>query len=129
MGHWSEFVVTLYEAFFCVGLQWGAWNTLFQGESCGGEPGDGALERFSDKVMVVGAMTGPGVLPLIKVPHNVKINAAYYVPNVLKPLLEDGMAKLYGKDAWKGVVHHDAASLHAAMYTRAFAAELKTKRA
>ncbi|CAG7827731.1 unnamed protein product [Allacma fusca] len=85
-------------------------------------------ERFSDTVIVVGAMTGRGVLPLIKVKHNVKINAVY-VANVLKPLLEDGVAKLHGEDASKVFVYHDDASLHTARYTQAYAGELKTKTA
>ncbi|CAG7716889.1 unnamed protein product [Allacma fusca] len=82
---------------------------------------------FSEKMMIVGAMTGWGVLPLIKVPHNVKINLAYYVANVLKPLLEDGVAKMYG--ASNVFVHHDAAaaSSHTPRYTQAYPGELKAK--
>ncbi|CAG7717940.1 unnamed protein product, partial [Allacma fusca] len=54
-------------------------------------------ERFSEKMVIVGAMTGPGFLPLIMVHHHVKINLANYVTNVLKTLLQDGVAKLYGE--------------------------------
>ena len=77
--------------------------------------------------MVVGAISGRGVLPLIKVPQKVKINAAYYIDFFLKPLLEVHMPKLYGKDTSKVVIHHDAASSHTARLTQKYAKTLKNK--
>ncbi|CAG7817149.1 unnamed protein product [Allacma fusca] len=65
-------------------------------------------------MMIVGAMTGRGVLPLMNVPHNVKINLAHYMSNVLKPLLEDGVGKIYEEGASKDFVHHEAARAHTA---------------
>ncbi|CAG7827962.1 unnamed protein product, partial [Allacma fusca] len=53
--------------------------------------------RFSEKMMIVGAMTGRGVLPVMNVPHNVKINSAHHMANILKTLLEDGVGKIYGE--------------------------------
>lgn len=82
-------------------------------------------EKFADKIMVVGAMSGRGTLPLIRVPHNVKINAKYYIEKVLKPLLEIEVPKLYGEDTSKVFVHHDAASSHTARITAQYAAELQ----
>lgn len=84
-------------------------------------------EKFSDKFMVVGAMTGRGVLPLIPVRSNCKINSKYYVDNVLKRLLEVEVPKLYPNETHKVFVHHDAASSHTAKFTHAYAAELKEK--
>ena len=81
-------------------------------------------ENFCKKFMVVGAISGRGVLPLIKVPQKVKINARYYVDCVLKPLLEKVVPKLYGKDTPKVVVHHDAATSHTAKLTQAYAKDL-----
>ncbi|CAG7734714.1 unnamed protein product [Allacma fusca] len=69
-------------------------------------------ERFSDKVIVVSAMTGRDALPLIKVPHNAKINTAYYMDNVRKHIHEDGGAKLYGEDGSKDFLCRDSAISH-----------------
>ncbi|CAG7708374.1 unnamed protein product [Allacma fusca] len=84
-------------------------------------------ERFSDKVMVVSAMTGRDVLPLIKVPHNAKIITAYYVDNVLKHIHEDGGAKLYGEIALKVFLCHDSAILRTTRYRKPYAGDLNTK--
>jgi len=46
--------------------------------------------------MVVGALSGRGLLPLIKVPQKVKVTAKYFIDFVLKPLLEIHLPKLYG---------------------------------
>ena len=40
--------------------------------------------KFSDKLMVVGARTGRGVLHLIRGRTNAKVNSKYYVENILK---------------------------------------------
>ncbi|OXA41065.1 hypothetical protein Fcan01_23932 [Folsomia candida] len=45
-------------------------------------------EKFSEKIMVLGAITSRGVLHLIKVSQNTKISYARYVNDVLKPLLK-----------------------------------------
>ncbi|CAG7823521.1 unnamed protein product [Allacma fusca] len=82
-------------------------------------------KRFRERMMIVGAMTGRHVLPHIKVPHKVKINSEYYVANVLKPILADGVAKMYGTS--KCFVHHDATSSHTARCTQAYQGELKAK--
>ena len=54
----------------------------------------GKLEKFGKKFMVVGCITDRGVIPLIRVPKNVKINSGYYIEQVLKPLLEAEAPKL-----------------------------------
>ena len=77
--------------------------------------------------MIVGALSGRGVLPLIKVPRNVKINADYYIQHVLKPICEIHLPKLYPGELHKVFVHHDAASSHTAKKTDAYAKELKQK--
>ena len=59
--------------------------------------------------MVFAAMTGRGVLPLIRLPSKVKINAKYYIEKVLKPLLETELPKLYPNDLHRVLVHHDLA--------------------
>ncbi|CAG7836064.1 unnamed protein product [Allacma fusca] len=81
---------------------------------------------FSEKIMIVRAMTGRGVLPRIKFRRNVNINLAYYVANVLKPIRVDGVAKMYGEGA-SFIVHQDAASSHTARYKQAYPGELKAK--
>ena len=67
-------------------------------------------------------MTVRGVLSLIRVPPK-----DYYIEHVLKPLLESKVVKLYGEEACKVLVHHDAAPAHTANKTKAYAQELKTK--
>ena len=52
------------------------------------------LEKFGDKMMTIGAISGRGVLPLVRVPQNVKISAGFYIEKVLKPLLEVEVSKL-----------------------------------
>ncbi|CAG7722156.1 unnamed protein product [Allacma fusca] len=65
-------------------------------------------ETFGEKIMIGGAITGRGALPLFKVPHNVKGNSHYYVSDVLKPLLDVEGQKRYGEDTSNVYVHHDA---------------------
>jgi hypothetical protein len=74
--------------------------------------------------MVVGAISGRGTLPLIKVPQNVKINAKYYIDHVLKPILETHIPKLYPGETSKVYLHHDAASSHTARLTQAYAKDV-----
>ncbi|OXA43080.1 hypothetical protein Fcan01_21919 [Folsomia candida] len=45
-------------------------------------------KNFYKQFMAGGAMSGRGVLPLIKVPQKVKVSAKYDVDRVSKPLLE-----------------------------------------
>ena len=84
-------------------------------------------EKFCEKFMVVGALTGPGVLPLIRFPQKVKINSQYYIDDVLKPLLEVHLPKLYPGELNKVFVHHDAASSHTSRKTAQYAQDLKAR--
>ncbi|OXA42093.1 hypothetical protein Fcan01_23296 [Folsomia candida] len=84
-------------------------------------------ENFCNKFMVVGALSGRGVLPLIKVPQKVKVTTKYFIDFVLKPLLEIHVPKPYGKDTKKVIVHHDAASSHTALLTQDYAKDLKAR--
>ncbi|OXA42561.1 hypothetical protein Fcan01_23021 [Folsomia candida] len=58
-------------------------------------------ESYDSKFMVVGGMTGEGVLPLHRVLANVKINSTYYIDKVFKPRLEVQVTKLYGEEISK----------------------------
>ena len=127
-GQKSEFAVTLDEALFylqdCNGIRRICYvDSPEEVEKFVVEK----QERFGDKFMVVGARRGRGVLPLVKVPKNVKINAEWYIGRVLKPLLEVEVPKLYGEDTHKVFVHHDAASSHTAWITTAYAQDLKQR--
>jgi len=84
-------------------------------------------ESYGDKIMVVGAITGKGVLPLHRVPPNVKINSKYYINKVLKPWMECKIQKLYGEDTKNVIVHHDQASSHVSRETEAYAEDLKSR--
>jgi hypothetical protein len=67
--------------------------------------------------MIIGAVSGRGILPLIKVPSNVKINADYYIKHVLKPILEYEVPKKCPGELDKVFFHHDKASSHTAAKT------------
>lgn len=127
-GAKCEFVVSLDEAFFflndCNGTR----------KICYGKTKSDVekfvvekKEKFNDKFMVVGAISGRGTLPLFKVPQNVKVNARYYIDHVLRPLVEVYIPRLYGEDACKVFIHHDAATAHTAKITAAYAEEVKQK--
>ncbi|CAG7721373.1 unnamed protein product [Allacma fusca] len=84
-------------------------------------------ERFGGKMMVAGAMSGVGVLLLIRVPPKVKVNAQYYMDQVLRPLFEDGIAQLYDEDSAKVFVHHNAARSHTGRLTEQYAKDLQDR--
>ncbi|OXA46652.1 Transposable element Tcb1 transposase [Folsomia candida] len=128
-GGKSEFVVTLDEAWFylqdCKGDRKICYTEHREDVEKYVCP---KREKFGDKIMVVGAITGRGVLDLIKVPPNPKINSARYVSDVLKPLLEKELPKLYPTDYDKVFVHHDKASSHTATFTQQYAEDLEARR-
>ena len=83
-------------------------------------------ENFFKTFMVIGAITGRGTLRLIRVPKKVKVNAQYYIDDVLKPLLED-LPRLYPGELSKVKVHHDKATSYTARKTKAYATDLKAR--
>ena len=78
--------------------------------------------------MVVGALTGRGTLPSIRVPKNVKVSAQYYIDNILKHLLEQYLKYLYHNELYKVFVHHDKATSHTARLTREYIDNLQKKK-
>ncbi|UYV62812.1 SETMAR, partial [Cordylochernes scorpioides] len=81
-------------------------------------------ETFPKGFMVVGVMTGRGVLPLIKVPSKVKVNSEFYIECVLKPVIEQ-LKDLYPGKMDKVFLHHDKASSHTSNKTQQFLQEMK----
>ncbi|UYV68881.1 K02A2.6-like [Cordylochernes scorpioides] len=81
-------------------------------------------ETFPKGFMVVGVMTGRGVLPLIKVPSKVKVNSEFYIECVLKPVIEQ-LKDLYQGEMDKVFLHHDKASSHTSNKTQQFLQEMK----
>ncbi|UYV66540.1 TIGD6 [Cordylochernes scorpioides] len=81
-------------------------------------------ETFPKGFMVVGVMTGRGVLPLIKVPSKVKVNSEFYIECVLKPVIEQ-LKDLYPREMDKVFLHHDKASSHTSNKTQQFLQEMK----
>lgn len=75
--------------------------------------------------MVIGAMSGREPLPLMKVPAKVKINAERYIVDVLRPLVEKEIPKLYPGEEEKVYIHHDKASSHTAKKTQQYAERVK----
>ncbi|UYV76694.1 hypothetical protein LAZ67_14001786 [Cordylochernes scorpioides] len=82
------------------------------------------MEELSEGFMVVGVMTGRGVLPLIKVPSKVKVNSEFYIECVLKPVIEQ-LKDLYPGEMDKVFLHHDKASSHTSNKTQQFLQEMK----
>ncbi|UYV83098.1 TTC26 [Cordylochernes scorpioides] len=81
-------------------------------------------ETFPKGFMVVGVMTGRGVLPLIKVPSKVNVNSEFYIECVLKPVIEQ-LKDLYPGEMDKVFLHHDKASSHTSNKTQQFLQEMK----
>ncbi|UYV70322.1 hypothetical protein LAZ67_7002518 [Cordylochernes scorpioides] len=81
-------------------------------------------ETFPKGFMVVGVMTGRGVLPLIKVPSKVKVNSEFYIECFLKPVIEQ-LKDFYPGEMDKVFLHHDKASSHTSNKTQQFLQEMK----
>ena len=84
-GEKSEFIVTLDEALFnlqdCSGKR---KNYFSKDKNESEEFMFEKKEKFARQNMVVGAISGSGVLSLIKVPQKVKVNAQFYTEHILK---------------------------------------------
>ena len=73
--------------------------------------------NFPKVFMIVAALTGRGTLQIIKAPKYTKINSQFCVSNVLKPLFEKYLPKLYKNEIHKIFFHHDKATSHTSKYT------------
>lgn len=77
--------------------------------------------------MIIGAISGQGVLLHMRVPPNVKINSERYVEDAFKALGMTHLLKLYPGEEGKVYIHHDAAFPHTAKKIQAYAEEVKEK--
>ena len=84
-------------------------------------------ENFCDTFMVVGALTGRGTLPLIQVPKNVKVNVEWYVKEVVRPLLEVHLRRLYPGEWDKMRVDHGRDPSHPAFVSQLYALDLEER--
>lgn len=84
-------------------------------------------ENFAPKIMVAGILTGRGVLPLMKVPEKIKINADVYIDYILRPMVEIELPKLYPGELSKIFIHHDKAPSHTSKKVAIYAKEIKDK--
>jgi [histone H3]-lysine36 N-dimethyltransferase SETMAR len=127
-GQRSEFAVTMDEAWFYLENCKGS-RRIYYSSSKKTDPEYGVqkIEKFSEKFMVVGALTGRGPVPLVKVPGNVKVNSQYYIDEVLKPILEVHVAALYPGETEKVFIHHDKASSHTSKETARYAEDLRSR--
>jgi len=71
-------------------------------------------DNFVKTFMLVGAISGRGFLPLIKIPSQVNDNADYYICHVLEPIFTIHIPKLYPGELDKVFVYHDMATSHTA---------------
>ena len=78
------------------------------------------IPRFQSaaSVMVWGAVSRRGKLPLVFIEKNVKINAAYYKTEVLEKVVASALRYLYGKDHY--VFQQDGAPAHTANIVQAW---------
>jgi hypothetical protein len=128
-GHQSEYAVTLDEAMIYMSNINGKRKICYvkKGESIPENWVYGKAENFSKGFMIVGAITGRGDLPLIRVPRKAKVNSDFYIKYVLKHLLEKELPKLYPEELNKVFVHHEKASSHTSTKTSEYAADLKVR--
>src|SRR5277367_6953281 len=128
-GTKSEYVVTLDEAYIYLDYCNGIRKIYYKqpGQEVPEEWLVKCKETWPTRFMIVGEMTGRGVLPLIKVPRKVKVNAAYYQDFILKPYLEKHVPQIYPGELDKVTFHHEKASSHTARSTTAYLQDLKTK--
>ena len=77
--------------------------------------------------MVVGSICGRGVIPLVIVPPKTKINGGMCRDNVLKPLFEKHLPKLYLGEMHSITLHHDRASSHTCKLFQLYLQEMKMK--
>jgi hypothetical protein len=128
-GDKCEFVVTLDEAMVYEDYSNGDRNICYI-EKNKEIPNDWCVEKhenFTKGFMIVGVLSGRGPLPLFRVPAKVKINAEFYINNVLKPLIETHLPKLYPQEMHKLFIHHDKASSHTAAKTIQYMEEVKQR--
>lgn len=76
-----------------------------------------AQEFMAKKSMVVMGICWRGKSRAYIVEGSAKINADYLIQNILTPIFDKDIPKLYGDDAWKVVLHMDAAPSHFAKKT------------
>jgi hypothetical protein len=127
-GGKSEFVVTLDEAWFYI-TDCNSGSKIYYHKHGYPDPNfvKQKSERFCKKFMAVGAMTGRGVIPLIRVPPKTKINTEVYIQKVLAPILEKKVPELYPGELEKVFFHHDAAPSHTSKKTAQYLQGLEEK--
>ena len=124
-----EYLVTLDEAWLYLSYCKGQRKICYVRR--GQKPIDDWMKFCSESwpvgFMVVGSICGRGVLPLIKVPPKIKINGEMYRDNVLKPLFEKYLPKLYAGEMHFVTLHHDKASSHTCKLVQTYLHEMKMK--
>ena len=71
-------------------------------------------QQFPEQLMMAAGFTWRGPTRLYIVPPKTKITAEYFVKQVLTPMFDVDIPKLYGKEAGKVELHMDSASSHTA---------------
>lgn len=82
-------------------------------------------KSFPKGLMVWGGISWNGVTKLRFIEPGVKVDASYYIENVLKPFIEDDLPILYPDK--KGILQQDSAPSHTAKKTLNFLNEKKIK--
>lgn len=77
-------------------------------------------EKFSKGFMVVAGYCAMGQLTIHRVSSKAKINAQYFQTNVLEPIYNSDIPRLYGNQASKVLIHMDKASSHTARSSVAY---------
>lgn len=123
-----QYVVTLDEAWMYLTYTNGTRKICYvkRGKNMPEEWVRECSESFPKGFLVVGAISGRGPLPLIRVPVNVKVNADYYIEYVLKPIINE-LKIMYPGELHKVFLHHDKASSHTAKKTMAFLNDTKAE--
>lgn len=77
-------------------------------------------EKFSKGFMVVAGYCARGKFIIKRVEGKAKINAQYYQTNIMEPLYNDEIPRLYGTNTRKVWIHMDKASSHTARSSLAY---------
>jgi len=77
-------------------------------------------ESYPRGFMIVTGFCYEGKLSIRRIPKKTKINSIYYQDNVLKPLFEEEIPKLYGNRSNCVYLNHDKASSHTSRSTAIF---------
>lgn len=120
-GRWKN-IVTTDEAMFYLGGSYGQRRVCYvrNGEKASDKLKFMKRDDFAPGFMVWAGVCSRGKTSLHFIDRKTKVNAHYYVDNVLKPFLRKDLPRLFPGEEKKMIFHQDSASSHTARHTLDF---------